>query len=230
MIAPFDMPESGAARQEFEPQRIDYAAPEAGGRVGGVQAGFPLWLGIWTLGRVGEARSDEWRAWMARLRGQMRRFYGRDLRRPYPKAHITGFAGMTRAGGGAFPGSALTWSETINSDDDSRVTLTGLPVGLILSKGDYIGFKWDAAGEAAASYHRRALVRVVVGSTASGAGSITVTSEPPIPTVVPVGAVAHLDRPCCVMTQITDQSKLEAIDRSGGIRGGSVVAIQDLRE
>ncbi|WP_288987646.1 hypothetical protein [uncultured Sphingopyxis sp.] len=37
------MPElpAGIARVEFEPERVDYAAPEASGRQGGGQAGWP---------------------------------------------------------------------------------------------------------------------------------------------------------------------------------------------
>jgi hypothetical protein len=229
MKPPTEMPGSGAALQEFEPQRVDFSAAEASGRVGGVQAGFPLWLGIWTIGRIGSDRSDQWRAWLVGQRGQQRRFYGRDLARPYPKAHIAGFAGMTRAGGGAFSGSATSWSEAIDSNDDSRITLNGLPAGLILSIGDYIGYKWDAAGASAGTYHRRALQRVTVGGTASGAGIATVTAEPPLSIVVPGTAIAHLDRPACVMTLISDQTKLDAIDRRLAVRGGTVAGIQDLR-
>jgi hypothetical protein len=56
MKAPITPPTSGAAQQQFELQRVDYGAPEAGGRVGGVQAGFPLWKLVWTLGNVGRDR------------------------------------------------------------------------------------------------------------------------------------------------------------------------------
>jgi hypothetical protein len=137
---------------------------------------------------------------------------------------------MTRAAGGAFDGTASSWAETINGDDDSLVTLNGLPAGLVLSIGDYVGFKWDAEGAPPDSYYRRALVRVVVGGVASAGGSVTVTSEPPVPLVVPVGAKAHLDRPACVMTMLSADTRLEPIDRSGGIRGGNIVAVQDLRD
>jgi hypothetical protein len=56
-----------------------------------------------------------------------------------------------------------------------------------------------------------------------------VTCEPPIPSAVPNTAVAHLDNPKCVMALVTDQSKLNGIDRSLGIRGGQIVGIQDIR-
>lgn len=218
MSAVLEMPTSGMALQEFEIARVDYSAPEQGGRVGGVQAGEPLWMASWSIGRIGAAKSDELRAWLARMRGSQRRFYGRDLARPFPKAHIDGFAGM-----GGFTGTASSWSETINGDGESRVTLNGVPASLVLSYGDYIDFRWTTASEA-----RRALVRVVVGAAAIGS-SITVTSEPPVPTLVPGAAVAHLDNPGCIMVLMSDKTKLDGVDRRLAVRGGSVVAIQDLR-
>lgn len=231
MKAPLEMPASGAALQAFEPQRIDYAAPEAGGRVGGVQAGFPLWMATWSLGRIGEDTSDEWRSFMLELRGAIRTFYGRDLRRPYPKAHIRGFSRMTKVGGTPFTGAASSWSESINADGDSLVTLNGLAPGLILGTGDYVGFRWDATGEGAGNMRRRAMVRVVRGGggMANASGTVIVRSEPPIPACVPGSAIAHLDRPACVMKQLTAESKLDPIDRRGAVRGGTLVAIQDLR-
>lgn len=230
MSAPREMPTSGASMQEFEPQRVDYVAPEGSGRLGAVQAGFPLWLARWTIGRLGETRSDSWRAFDIGQRGATRSFLARDLRRPYPKAHIDGFAGMVRAGTAtAFDGSATSWSEAINTDNDSLLTLNGLPAGLVLSIGDYVGFKWDAAGAPASSHWRRAMSRVTVAGTASGTGTATITVEPPLPTVVPAAAIAHLDRPACVMRKLTEESRLEPIDRGGGIRGGLLVGLQDLR-
>jgi hypothetical protein len=118
--APLTMPARSVGRQRFELQRQDYAAPEASGRIGGVQAGFPLWSGVWTLAEMRPEKSDEWRAFLAQIRGATRRFYGRDLKRPYPKPRTrAGLPGLTRAGGGAFDGSAAAWSETITTDGDS---------------------------------------------------------------------------------------------------------------
>jgi hypothetical protein len=228
--APIDPPTSGAAQQQFELQRVDYGSPEAGGRVAGVQAGVPLWQLVWTLGNVGVTRSDAWRAFMSQIRGATRRFLGRDLGRPYPKAHLAGFAGMTRAGGGSFDGSASSWSETITADGDSQVTLNGLPAStLTLSQGDYIDFRYNATETAVAGLPWHVPVRVVTGGTSNGSGVLTVTCEPPIPSAVPNTAVAHLDNPKCVMALVSDQSKLNGIDRSLGIRGGQIVGIQDIR-
>jgi hypothetical protein len=109
------------------------------------------------------------------------------------------------------------------------VTLTNLPAGFVLGVGDYIGYRYTAtdAGVAGLTWH--ALTRVVAGATASGAGAVTVTCEPPIPGAVPNTAVAYLDTPKCVMVLIGDQSSLDAIDRREAIRGGQLAAVQDLR-
>jgi len=221
-MTPLTFPGTGASLQSFEPERVDYLAPEAGGRLGGVQAGFPRWRAQWSIGRIGALRSDIWRAWVARLRGAQRAFYAADLARPYPLAHITGFAGMTRAGGGAFDGSATGWSETINADLESEVTLEGMPAELVLSIGDYIDFRWETEGAP-----RRALIRVVVGAEADGSGDITFKSEPPIPGVVPVDAAAHLDEPACLM-KLDPETKLDGVDRRRAIKGGLISAVQEL--
>lgn len=229
MKSPIEMPTSGASLQSFEIQRVDFAAPEASGRIGGVQAGFPLWAGEWTIGRIGTDRSDDFRAFLSEIRGATRRFLARDLARPYPKAHISGFSGMTRAGGGSFDGTATSWSESIDSNDDSNISLTNLPTGFTLSKGDYIGFRWTATESAIAGLTWHALVRVVVGDTTDVSGNLTVRCEPPVPSAVPGTATAYLDRPACVMALIIDQSKLDPIDRRLAVRGGTITGIQDIR-
>jgi hypothetical protein len=229
MKAPIEIPTDFYAQVEFDIQRVDYLAPEAGGRVGGVQAGFPLWQAVYTLDTVGQDESDEIRAFKDRARGATRLILGRDVLRPYPKAHSGGFAGMLRAGGGAFDGSATAWSETINADGDSLVELHGLPVGLTLGLCDYVGFHWVATEGDFAGLTWHACVRVNVGAAADGTGEVTVTCEPPIPSVVPPTATAYLNRPACVMRMLIDQTKLQAVGKRLAIGGGQLAFIQDLR-
>jgi hypothetical protein len=170
-----EMPASGAAMQEFEPQRVDYAAPESGGRLGGVQAGFPLWLAVWTWGTIGARRSDL------------------------------------------------------------------LPAGLILSVGDYCDFRWTATSDDVAGMTWRDLVRVTADpdgisgdngfvAMADADGTVTVMVDPPVSGVTPDEAVAHLDRPACIMAIVTDKTKLSGIDRRLALKSGStIVGLQDLR-
>jgi len=224
--APIEMPTDYVAQQQFELQRIDYSAPEASGRIGGVQAGFPLWSGVWTLGRMPEDDSDDWRSFVTGLRGATRRFIGRDLARQYPKEYPDGFGAF-----GAFTGAASSWSSTIDANDDCQLTLhLGVDAaGLILSKGDGIDFRYTTTETSISGLAWRVFVRVTAGGTADGSGDVTVTVEPPIPDAVPGSAVAHLDQPGCIFTLVTDQTSLGPIDRLYSIQGGQITGIQDIR-
>jgi hypothetical protein len=226
MKAPIEMPTMYVAQQAFELQRVNYTAATADGRVGGVQAGFPLWGAIYTLGRMPEENSDEWRGFISDQRGGIRRFIGRDLARQYPKLYPDGFGAF-----GAFTGTVSTWSQTINSDDDARLTLHlgAAAAGLILSRGDGVDFRYAATEDAIAGLAWRAFARVTLGGTADGSGDVTVTVEPPVPDAVPSDAVAHLDQPGCTMTIVADQTNFEPVDRLYSVRGGQVVGVQDLR-
>lgn len=240
-MTPLELPGTGLSLQEFEVQRVDFAAPEASGTIGGVQSGFPLWLAVWTVGTIGARRSDVLQAWTNRLRGSQRRFLGRDLSRPFPLRHICGFAGMRHIDGTPFTGAASGWSQAIDGDGNAILTLHGLPPGLILSVKDYVDFRWAATSSAFAGVPWRAIVRVVCApdgscsadtgfaAMANAAGDISVMIEPTISPAVPGGAVAHLDRPACTMVSVSDKTKLDAIDRRLAVRGGSIVGVQDLR-
>lgn len=223
MKAPAEMPTMYVGLQKFEPRRIDYVAPEASGRVGGVQAGFPLWEAVWMLGRMPDDNSDEWRAWLTGMRGQTRRFIGRDIARQVPKAYLN--TGMP----GGFDGEASDWSETINADGDAELSLEGLPIGFVLSPGDYIDFRYDATEDAIAALPWRALVRVVEGGTADGSGDVTVIVEPPVPTAVPDSATAHVSETGCIMALILEETNLDGVDRLYSILGGQITAVQDIR-
>jgi hypothetical protein len=215
----------------FEPERVDFAAPEASGRQGGVQAGWPLWTARFEMDRNTPEDAALLRAFFARLRGRIRRFYCWDLSRPFPLAYPNGFAGLTRAGSStAFDGSATSWSQAINSQGDALITLNGLPANFKIAVGDYIGFKWNAAGAPAGSFERRTLARAVLPATATAAGQAQVMVEPPVNTaLVPAAAIAHLDNPRCVMQLVPEESKLGVIGTGAWMSGGSLVAIQDLR-
>ncbi len=220
---------AGIARVSLEVERVDFAAPEARGRGGGVQAGWPLWLASYELDRVDPDSADLWRAFVARLRGRQRLFTAPDPARPFPRSYPGGFAGVERGTGGPFPGWANAWSQTFDADGNALLAMTGLPALLALSRGDYVGLEWDAAGAPVASYHRRAMVRVVAPATANAAGSVTVMVEPPIDTrVVPVGAVAHLDNPLCLMRQIPERSNVGSVGSGSALSPSTLVAAQEL--
>jgi hypothetical protein len=224
MKSPSTMPDMYVGSQSFELERVDYGAPEASGSLGGVQAGFPRWLASYFFSRMPLVNSDEWRAWLSAQRGATRRFIARDIARPLPRQYMD--AGALPGG---FDGECSDWSETINADGDSELSLEGLPVGLILSQGDYIDFRYDATEDAIAGLPWRALVRVVEGGTADGSGDVTVVVEPPVPSAVPSDAVAFIKDTGCIMALVLDQTSLEPVDRLYAVLGGTISAAQDIR-
>jgi hypothetical protein len=173
---------------DFELQRNDVMTGEASGRLDSTQVGEPLWH--MTLDT--QCRSDlefgKWTAWADSLKGALRLFYGQDVFRRYPLTYRTGFAGLERAGGGAFDGTATSWSVNTARDE---LTLQGLPVALTLVERDYVGFSWDG--------WKRSIHRVLSDANSNGAGQGTWTIMPELPTFVPVDAVATLASPTCLM-------------------------------
>lgn len=221
MADPVSMPTDGVASQMFEPQRVDYLSPEVGGRIGGVTAGPALWAGQWTLGTMAPETGDVWRAFVARQRGPQRRFYGYDLSRPFPRAHRGGFFDMVRGSdGSAFPedGAASSWAP-VNAERDV-IVLKGMPAGLTLGFGDYVGFRWGGT--------KRDLTRSVQAvAVANAAGDLQVEVEPPVWASTPTDAVAYLGKPDCLMALVPGQTALGELDELHSL-GGRIVAIQDL--
>ena len=215
---PIAMPFEAASTQYFEPERVDLQTQRVDGRVNGVTLGLPLWHGRWAAGG-GRAKGDQWRAFIGLLRGSQMPFYGYDNARPFPLSCPNGFVGMTRPGGGAFDGSATSWSI---SEDHQDVGLTGQPAGLVLGLGDYGMLRWQTGGS-----ERRSLHRVLVGGVANGSGVMSVMVEPPVPSLVPGGAVWDLNRPHCVM-KLKPETKMGEMSRAKRL-DGSILAIQDLR-
>jgi len=210
-----------AASEYFEPEWVDFQSPTADGRVGGVAVGPPLWRGRWSLSRkMSLEASEQWRAFVSRIRGAQLPFFARDLARPWPLKYPNGFGGMTRAGGGAFDGTATSWSVNVTRD---TATPTGLPAALALSVGDYAMWRWTTSGEP-----RRALARVIDAATANGSGVVALRIEPPLPAFVPSGAVMDFAEPCCVMKRVTAEGRLGSKDRTLKV-DGEFQAIQDLR-
>lgn len=223
-----EFPVFGIARASFQLERVDYEAPESSGKQGGVQAGWPRWSAEWTLGTLTVDQSDEWEAMLTAQRKAQRLALARDVRRLYPKAYPNGFAGLTRAGGGEFDGTATSWAVTVDAEGDCHLTLNGLPASLNLSRLDYVGFKWVSVGGTPGVYDRFTMVRLSSPVAASVGGVAIATVEPALPTPVPAGAIAYLDRPACLMKLVSDQTQIAETDRLMTIKGTKVSAIQVL--
>jgi hypothetical protein len=209
------MPALGIASQSFELQRQQLSAPERGGRFVSVDIGQPLWSAEYATPALTEAQFSEWRAWLSSLRGSSRMFNGRDRSRRYPLLYPSGFGSLTRAGGGAFDGTATSWSVDVTR---AILTFNGLPASFSISAGDYVGFAWS-------SNTKRALVRAQENVNANGSGVASFEVEPFVSQVVPGGAVATLDQPSCLMRLLGDSDASYNVSNFGRV---SFKAIQHL--
>lgn len=213
---PRAMPDQAIADLYFEPERIDYASPEARGRQASVQAGFPLWRMAFNFGRQEEQVGAEWRAFVRSLRGASRAFFGWDPARPLPLLYAAGLPD-------GWNGDAASWA--VNADRDVlTLQLGGARAGFQLSIGDYVGFRWGGGD-------KRALVACLEDGVADGSGQITVTVDPAVPggitTIVPADAVAQLDKPRALFKLIAGETRIGRLDGLHMI-DGEIAAIQEL--
>jgi hypothetical protein len=203
----------------FTLQRTDLVAPETSGAAPGVTFGVPIWTAEYEAAGLTDAQAADWQAWMLSLRGSQGTFYASDLRRLAPRAYPSGVTGLTRAGGGAFDGTATSWS--VNTPKDV-LTLNGLPASYQATAGDYVGFQWGSGNV------KRHAVRFVESATANGSGVLVAAIEPALPLAVSGSATARLDQHGVVMRMVPGASE-DGASEPFGEWGAKIMAIQDLR-
>lgn len=148
------------------------------------------WMGTFTTVPLDPAEMRAWRAFWDSLRGGLRGFVAHDEAQPYPLAYPNGFGGLTRAGGGAFDGTA-TFAPV--GGNQFSASLSGLPAGFALAAGDMLELRQNN--------ETRGLYRILSAVTASGGGAAAVTVEPRInPALFTGAALARFERPSCIMT------------------------------
>lgn len=166
--------------------RMVYDLPEqveisqtGGGEVYSADLAPRLWQGSVTLDGLEPAEEAEAMALIDVFRGAGRTALIYDLRRPWPQADRNG-----ALLGGANPVIASLPANR------RQLSLSGLPAGYQLRRGDYIG--WDYLG-------RRAVHKVVDSTvTASGAGTTgAIEVVPAIRAGVTVGAAVRLTKVSC---------------------------------
>lgn len=211
----------GVGQTRFALRRADIYAPESSGVVGGVQLGWPRWQGEWEVVCKTDAEMRAAEAWVASLRGGIKTFIGSDLRRLTLAAYPSGVTALTRHAGGAFDGSATSFSL---SGDRATVTLNGLPSTLAITAGDFIDFRWETGGAA-----RRHLVQALESVTAS-AGVAAFDVDPAVHSVVPTAgtpAVAWVQG-CGTIMRLTSETEIggSSPDGYGQVK---IVGVEDIR-
>ncbi|MBN2628943.1 MAG: hypothetical protein JXR75_00220 [Rhodobacteraceae bacterium] len=144
-----------------------------------------LWEGEVTLARMTQAEAAHASAMMDLLRPAGRLFWAYDRRRPAPAADPTG----------ALLGAAVPVIASLPASG-RELSLSALPAGYVLTRGDLIGWAYDGG--------RRALHRVLTSVvTANGAGTTPVFEVSTLirPGVV-LGAAVSLIRPSILARRI----------------------------
>jgi len=153
---------------------------QASGRVLVKDMGSPLWTLRATTKSLSPNDLDTWRAKLTALENGLKTFWGYPMSRCYPILYPNG----SWPTGGAFSGTAVLSSINANR---KAIALQSLPVGFVLSVGDYLSIDGD-------------LHQVMEPATANGSG---VTGEFEIrPHLWPAAAVADpvsVKQPACLM-------------------------------
>jgi hypothetical protein len=130
------------------------------------------------------------------MKGGLIPFLAYDPAQEYPYNFPNGFAGINRAVGGAFLGSANVTGLTANT-----IGLSGLPAVFTLVEGDYISL--------VQSTEIYGLFQVAA-DVSSSSGFMTATVEPTIKTTIfTTGSYANFVRPACVMIPIAESWSYE---------------------
>lgn len=149
-----------------------------------------------------EVEYDLYTAWMDAQKDGLGTFKLYDPSRIRPRAYLSGFPAMVRAGTStAFDGTCSIVS--VSALNNFEITLGGLPVNFALNVRDTFAFTY-------ASATKRALHRIVYGSNgvANSSGQITLTVEPSIVPGWTTSDVVELEKPWACM-----QIKYDTVDR-----------------
>lgn len=201
-VHPQPMP-CGVQTVVFDPAYAQAVNRTRGGDVQGMELADPRWRAEITWAPQDREGFQRRRAWLDGTRGVLVHALVHDALQPYPlrypKARLEA---LTRAGGGAFDGTAA-----ISALGAASLSLSGLPAGFALVAGDYVGLVEGG---------RYGVVRVFTDAVASAGGTVALTVYPTGQTKhFTVAAQANLVRPSCLM--VLDPASVQAA-RSAGAR------------
>lgn len=176
----------------FTLQRRQEMSRTRGGRTIVADLGPPLWRAAFRSFPLQRNGAEALLADFETLGGAVRSFYAHPAKRPIPGAYadVSGF-------------NLASVAVRAVSTDRQRIGLDGLPVGFVLTAGDFVSVRTIAGG--------REFLRLAEGGTADGAGSAPMlsASQPIRPAVAP-GDPVGLVNPVAEMVLAPDTLRLEA--------------------
>lgn len=166
--------------------RTEAASMLASGATQAIQLAPPRWRCDYTTKPLSMAERRPWRAWLDSLNGALRTFLGHSPLQVWPGAYPGGFAGLDRASGGAFDGTAQA-----SAVSATGISIVGLPAGFVLGAGDLVGLVQNG---------KYGLYRIMEAVVAAGNGTASVTLSPAVNTsLFAIGATVNFARPVCEM-------------------------------
>lgn len=188
---PRDMPERADgllpfAAASFDPLYSQATNPTRGGQMQVANLGADLWSMKFSTHILSYIDALDYLAWLQSLRGGARLFKAWHPLLKYPIAYPSGFAALTRAGGGAFDGTVTVTAIGASRD---TLSLSTLPAAFLLNRGDMISMVMGTS---------RTLHRIIEAATASGGGTVTVTVEPTLPLAAVASVSATFLKPWCL--------------------------------
>lgn len=168
--------------------RRGIAQNQVGGGIQTIELADPLWIGTYQTPPLIASKRAQWQAWNLSLREGQNLFFGYHPLRQYPLAYGSKVLTLTRAGAGAFDGTATLASVTTNG-----IVISNLPANYVATIGDLISIPMTGSG--------RSLHMVLEAATASPSGNLSVNVEPFIRTTgVNIGsATVQMVRASCLM-------------------------------
>lgn len=189
MVSPISLPNLPYADCEFDPVQPWDTNRMEGRRTESVGGVTPYWVAKYRFDFLRREHLGMVDAFMMRVGGDGGTFAAYDVSRPRPIAHDTGktLTG-TRAGGGAFDGTAVL--EDILSSRE--VVVAGLPAFFQLSRGDYIEIRQATLV--------RSLHRIIEDQSANGSGRVTLPIRYGLDTgVFTTDATVRFEKASCLM-------------------------------
>ncbi len=187
------------ARQSWRQRRNDIEFRSAFGAQSLEGAG-PLWL---TTIEASLKRPELWQALLLQLRGKTNQLALWNMGRPVPKGSIRG---------------ALTLGAALQGATSLIINASG-QTGKTLLAGDYLGIGSGVTQQ---------VVMVVADAVASGAGVITVITEPALRNAFATGVAVTWDRPKALFRRNDSSSQWE-YEPGGIVKGMSLDLIEDWR-